>query len=136
MPKSFRRVIGYGLIALGIMAVIYGFSEYMYALKSVQVVLGKIIKMKPQLFNDPVYQAIINISIGQATAMKVLTYIVPGFIISGIGFILIFLDDVIKRLDGFAEAGTAVLKSLDDAFSPLGQEETIDLTEGMESKEQ
>ena len=114
MPRSVRKLIGYGLITLGLMGVLYGFSEYIYALKSSQMILGKIIDMKPQLFNDPTYQAIINISIGQATAMKVLTYIVPGFIISALGFVLLYINQIIEHFEGIESVVGEVVKGLTD----------------------
>lgn len=112
MPRNVRKVIGYGLIALGMMGVLYGFSEFMYTLKSTQMILGKIIEMKPALFNDPVYQAIINVSIGQSTAMKVLTYIVPGFIMTGIGFLLLFINQIIEHFEGIEKVVGEIVKGL------------------------
>jgi hypothetical protein len=134
MPKNFRKVIGYGIITLGLVSVGYGFSEYMYALKSVQMILGKIIEIKPALYGDPMYQSIINIAIGQATAMKVLTYIVPGFIISSVGFISLFLDEVIQRLDSYADTGAKILDEAAKIFK-ADDEKIVDLTEDMEIKE-
>jgi hypothetical protein len=129
-----RRAIGYGLIIFGMMGILYGFSEYMYALRSTQMILGRIMEMKPQLFNDPTYQAIINLAMGQSTAMKVLAYIVPGFIVAALGFMITYMDDIIKRLDGYAEAGAKVLDELNNVFN--SQDEIIELTDEMEIKDE
>lgn len=128
MPKGFRRVIGYGLIALGMMGVMYGFSEYMYAIKSSQMILGKIIEMKPSLFNDPTYQAIINLAISQSTTMAVSTYIAPGFILSALGFVLLYINKVIEHFEGLESVVGAVVEGF------LGDDAPIVLTEEVENE--
>lgn len=112
-----RKAFGYTTIMFGLVGIIYGFSEYMYALESVQHLLGGMIQLNPELLNDPAFQAIINIAIGQATAMKVLTYIVPGLILISLGVGLIFLADIIEKLDGYSKAGNEIIQGLTGALS-------------------
>lgn len=115
-----RKAFGYTTIMFGLVGIIYGFSEYMYALESVQYLLGGMIEFNPELLNDPEFQAIINIAIGQVTAMKVLTYIVPGLILVSLGVGLIFLVNIIEKLDGYSKTGNEIIQSLTGALSGEG----------------
>lgn len=118
------KTISYATLSFGMIAVIYGFSEYMYALKSVQYVLGNMIKGNQQLLTDPAFQAIINIAIGQATAMKVLAYIAPGFILSALAIIMILLSEVIYHLRGMEQITSAITENLMEVFK---EDEVIEL---------
>jgi hypothetical protein len=118
------KTISYATLVFGLIGIIYGFSEYMYALKSVQYLLGNMIKGNQQLFTDPAFQAFINISIGQATAMKVLAYIAPGFILSALAIIMILLSEVICHLRGMEQITSAITENLMEVFK---EDEVIEL---------
>jgi len=129
-----RKLIGYGFVALGLIIVIYGFSEHIYDLKNVQLILSKLMETKPQLYNDPVYRAIINLSVGHSTSIVVSTYIEPGFILSALGFIIIFMEEILQHFDGIRLVINEVISGVNDALKTDDEDGIIKLTKDMEIK--
>ena len=131
--KMIRSIIVNTLMIFGFIGILYGFSEFMVTLKATQMLLGKAITMKPELLNSHNFHALIQLSIGQSTAMKVIAYIAPGFIILGISFILLFLSRILNHLETYQAMIDTVIKEFTD---PSDQEDEViyDLTDEVKVK--
>jgi hypothetical protein len=128
-----RKVMAYSTIALGLFLTLYGVSEFIYTLKTIEGIFSSI-SQNPNLLNNPAVAAILNMAISQATDFKVLTYIIPGFILTSIGFGLTFLSDIIERLDSYSKAGDKIIEGVVDLMT--GEDNIIELTNEVQNKKE
>jgi hypothetical protein len=129
-----RKVMAYSTIALGLFLALYGVSEFIYIINNAQNLFNTVLRSNPDLLNAPAVKVAFGIAISQATDLKVLTYIIPGFILTAIGFGLAFLSDIIERLDSYTETGGQIMKGVVGLMS--GEDDNVELTNEVQHKKE
>ena len=111
--SSYRKGMALCLILAGIAFFNYGCFQIIDILQSSNMILEKIVaKTNPQLLHDPLYQHILNYSSNQSISINVLIYLFPGFVLTGFGSILLFINKIIEHFEGIENVVGEVFRSL------------------------
>lgn len=129
-----RKAMAYSTVGLGLFLGLYGVSEFIYTLNNAQNLFSVVLRSNPDLSNDPAVKAAFGMVISQAKDLKVLTYIIPGFILTCIGFGLAFLSDIIERLNSYSKAGDEIMKEIVGLMA--GEDNIVESTNEVQHKKE
>lgn len=127
MKITIEKLCGWATITLGLFAILYGASEFMHTIRVSQNILNEIIKVKPELFNNPSMYAFIKIAMDQALSMKVIAFIAPGFILSALGLCIVYLAKILEKINIFLEVLNSGLEIFNDDSDNHDEKLTDDL---------